>query len=93
MGHGIVGDKLYGVDESLFLSIVEDGRPMEDVERELGLSRHALHAASLEVWHPETGARVGFTAPWPDPLEAIISGRGISVSSASDAAARARRVR
>lgn len=73
IGHGIVGDKLYGVPEEVFLSIVEDGRPMSEVEEELGLPRHALHASCIELHHPATGARVTFRAPWPAPLSDLVS--------------------
>ncbi len=73
IGHGIVGDKLYGVPEEVFLSIVEDGRPMADVEEELGLARHALHASSIELNHPATGARVTFRTPWPAALSDVLA--------------------
>jgi len=73
VGHGIVGDKLYGVSEDVFLSIVEDGRPMSEVEQELGLPRHALHASRIELDHPATGARVTFRTPWPAPLSDLLS--------------------
>jgi 23S rRNA pseudouridine1911/1915/1917 synthase len=72
VGHGIVGDKLYGIDESHFLSIVEGGRPAAELEAELGLHRHALHAAALRLPHPTTGETVEIRAPWPSELAAIV---------------------
>ena len=72
IGHGIVGDKIYGADESVFLDVVENGRPLEDVERQLGLSRQALHASRLSFPHPATGEHVEFCAPWPPALAAIL---------------------
>ncbi len=59
VGHPIVGDKLYGIDERLYLSFVE-GR-LTDLERKaLILENHALHANQMSFpWH---GSRVGFSA-------------------------------
>ena len=68
-GHPIVGDKLYGPDEQIFLRHIEDGITAADLAR-LGHDRHALHAIELAVqWR---GTPRVFTAPWPDELEALI---------------------
>lgn len=72
VGHGVVGDKLYGVEEAWFLDIVEGGRPMAEIGEHLGLWRHALHAARIELPHPRDGQRVSFAAPWPAELAAIL---------------------
>lgn len=72
VGHGIVGDKLYGIEEAWFLELVEGGRPMAEIGEHLGLWRHALHAARLELPHPHDGRRVSFGAPWPAELAAIL---------------------
>lgn len=71
-GHGIVGDKLYGIEESWFLDVVERGRPLAELGEQLGLSRHALHAVRIELPHPGHGGRVSYEAPWPDELAAIL---------------------
>lgn len=72
IGHPLLGDKIYGVDEQDFLDVVERGRPVEEFEDRLGLDRHALHAAALRFPHPATGQTVEFCAPWPEQLHAII---------------------
>lgn len=72
VGHGIVGDKLYGIEEAWFLDIVERGRPMSEIGEHLGLWRHALHAARIELPHPRDGQRVSFHAVWPQELAAIL---------------------
>ena len=46
MGHPIVGDKLYGGDEDLYLALVENRLTSEQRAR-LILPHHALHAAAL----------------------------------------------
>ena len=46
IGHPIVGDKLYGGDEDLYLALVE-GRLTEEQERRLILPHHALHAREV----------------------------------------------
>lgn len=55
-GHPIVGDKLYGPDELIYLRFVENRMTAADREKLL-LSHHALHAAELRFrwrdrdWH------------------------------------------
>lgn len=72
IGHPLLGDKLYAAAEQDFLDIVENGRPVAELEAKLGLWRHALHARSLTLPHPHTGERVVFRAPWPAELAAIL---------------------
>lgn len=72
MGHAVLGDKLYGIDEDRFLEVTEGGRPIADLEAELGLPRHALHAEHLELPHPTTNESTAFTAPWPAELATIL---------------------
>ena len=47
-GHPIVGDKIYGPDERLYLRFIETGWTPE-LERRLLLPRHALHSAKLSI--------------------------------------------
>jgi 23S rRNA pseudouridine1911/1915/1917 synthase len=46
LGHPIVGDKLYGGDEDLYMALVED-RLTADQRRRLILPHHALHAREV----------------------------------------------
>jgi 23S rRNA pseudouridine1911/1915/1917 synthase len=48
IGHPIVGDKIYGPDEQLYLRFIETGWTHE-LEQKLVLPRHALHSAKLAV--------------------------------------------
>ena len=64
LGHPIIGDKLYGGDEDLYLALVER-RLTPDQRQKLILPHHALHAAELSF--PWRGTLVRFRAepePW-----------------------------
>jgi 23S rRNA pseudouridine1911/1915/1917 synthase len=52
LGHPIVGDKIYGPDEMLYLEFIEIGWTTK-LERQLLLPRHALHSAALEIANGE----------------------------------------
>ena len=59
LGHPIVGDKLYGGDEDLYLALVED-RLTPAQRQKLILPHHALHAREIRfLWH---GREVVFRA-------------------------------
>ena len=63
LGHPVVGDKLYGGDEDLYLALVED-RLTEAQRTRLILPNHALHAVKIASrWKDQTMA---FSAP-PEP--------------------------
>ena len=64
LGYPVVGDKLYGVDEKLYLKIRDDSFSEEDRVK-LVLPRQALHSYRIEFDHPRTGERLNFTAPVP----------------------------
>jgi 23S rRNA pseudouridine1911/1915/1917 synthase len=48
LGHPVVGDKIYGPDEKLYLEFIETGWTQK-LDRKLLLPRHALHSAKLAV--------------------------------------------
>lgn len=48
LGHPIVGDKIYGPDEQLYLKFIEQGWN-NDLRERLLLPRHALHAERLSI--------------------------------------------
>ncbi|CAN5176725.1 RluA family pseudouridine synthase [soil metagenome] len=66
LGHAIVGDKIYGPDEQLYLQFIQTGWTAE-LERHLLLPRHALHAAELRLDSGET-----WTAPLPRDLREFL---------------------
>jgi 23S rRNA pseudouridine1911/1915/1917 synthase len=71
LGHGVVGDKIYGVPEEVFLSYDAHGMTDELCAR-LELPRQALHAARIELRHPRTGEWVRVESPLPRDLTAFL---------------------
>jgi 23S rRNA pseudouridine1911/1915/1917 synthase len=54
LGHPIVGDKLYGGDEDLYLALVQD-RLTEEQRKRLILPHHTLHASEVRLeWRGQT---------------------------------------
>lgn len=70
IGFPIVGDKLYGIDESIYARFAADSMTSLDRKR-LRLPRQVLHAARLAFPHPLTGERLVFDAPLPDDLASL----------------------
>ncbi len=66
IGHPIVGDKIYGPDEQLYLRFIETGWTRE-LERQLLLPRHALHSAKLTI-----DGEIEWESPLPADLAAFI---------------------
>ena len=69
IGHPIVGDKIYGPDEQLYLQFIKTGWTPE-LEKRLLLPRHALHSAKLCI----EGERE-WTSMLPVDLSEFCSGR------------------
>jgi 23S rRNA pseudouridine1911/1915/1917 synthase len=70
LGAPIVGDKLYGPDESCFARGADGLLTAADLEM-LELPRHALHASRISLPHPMTGERLVVEAPLPADLRAF----------------------
>jgi 23S rRNA pseudouridine1911/1915/1917 synthase len=66
-GFPVVGDKIYGADEKLFLRFIEDRLSVED-QATLRLPRQALHARRLTLRHPESGRMRSWRSPLPIDL-------------------------
>ena len=64
-GFPVVGDKLYGVDENIFLKLRSDAVTAED-RKKLILPCQALHSARLAFRHPVTGEELLFSLPLPE---------------------------
>lgn len=72
IGCPLVGDKVYGADERVFLEYL-DGELSADTRRELVLDRHALHSARLRFLHPHVGA-FELEAPLPGDMSDLVGG-------------------
>ena len=72
LGHPLVGDKLYGAGEALFMRACDEGVTPELLEAFDGLPRHALHAHRLVFPHPLTRAPVVVESALPPDLVAYL---------------------
>ncbi len=64
LGHPVVGDKIYGGNERLYLDFIR-GALTPDQERELILPHHALHAARLSFcWRGRSWEFCAEPEPW-----------------------------
>jgi 23S rRNA pseudouridine1911/1915/1917 synthase len=71
IGCPLVGDKLYGADERLFLQQIAGTLLPADQER-LVLSRHALHSHRLTFLHPMLGRELQLEAPLPADMATLV---------------------
>lgn len=70
LGYPLVGDKLYGVEEDVFLRYAEG--ELTDADRaRLRLDRHALHNHKLGFRHPTSGEAVEVESPLAADLAAL----------------------
>ena len=67
-GYPIVGDKIYGPDEHLYLRFIQTGWTPE-LERQLLLPRHALHSTTLAI-----DSEIEWNSPLPVDLAEFCSG-------------------
>ena len=71
IGCPLVGDKLYGADEQLFLQGLAG--ELDDLDRDvLVLNRHALHSHTLTFFHPHRDCEVTIEAPLPSELADLV---------------------
>ncbi|MFH1437898.1 MAG: RluA family pseudouridine synthase [Pseudomonadota bacterium] len=75
IGNALVGDKIYGVSESLFLDFVKYGLTHRITSRLL-LPRHALHAHSISFLHPDGGKPVQYTSPLAPDIRELFEADG-----------------
>ena len=59
IGHPVIGDRQYG-------------RPATDRALGLNVERQMLHAESIGLAHPGTGAEVNIEAPWPEDFRLAV---------------------
>jgi 23S rRNA pseudouridine1911/1915/1917 synthase len=69
LGHSIVGDKIYGPNEELYLQFIETGWT-DSLARHLLLPRHALHSARIYIQD-----EFDWQSPLPEDLNSWLSDR------------------
>lgn len=70
-GHPILGDRMYGIDETLDSDFFRRG-PGADSAARLGFWRSALHAQSILFHHPVTEERISISAPVPEDMSSFM---------------------
>ncbi|MCH2102383.1 MAG: RluA family pseudouridine synthase [Planctomycetes bacterium] len=76
IGHPIIGDKLYGEDETIFQRAADDELTDAD-HAQLVIDRQALHHHQLSFTTPATGERVTVESPLPAALRALLDGEEV----------------
>lgn len=71
IGCPLVGDKIYGADERIFLEQLA-GELSEESRARLVLDRHALHAHRLRFHHPHLERSLELEAPLPADMAALL---------------------
>jgi 23S rRNA pseudouridine1911/1915/1917 synthase len=73
LGFPILGDKLYGQPDDIFLESLRVG-PTDRVRAALGFPRQALHARAIAFPHPVSGQAIRVTAPLPADMRHVVEG-------------------
>ena len=74
MGFPLVGDKIYGPDDLLYLQFIEHGWT-DDLAAKLLLPRQALHCRAIDL--KPAGVNFAFEAPLPRDLAAFCGAHGL----------------
>ena len=72
VGHPILGDRVYGQPDSVFLAWNNEGAT-DEVRAQAGFPRQCLHAWRLRLTHPN-GHELDLVAPLPDDMQKIVDG-------------------
>lgn len=73
IGHPLVGDPLYGTQQTKLKATLKKGGYEEDVqERVLSFAHQALHAAAISFIHPRTEEEMSFECDLPDDYKEIV---------------------
>ena len=71
LGYPVVGDKIYGIDDSSYIRFVEKRITEKDYSL-LKLRRQALHSHILSFYHPKEKAHVELTSSLPKDIRSLI---------------------
>jgi 23S rRNA pseudouridine955/2504/2580 synthase len=70
LGYPVIGDKLYGIDDTIYLRFIEKKMDYSDTEKLL-INHQALHAGKLEFIHPYSGEDIFLKSPIPEEMLSI----------------------
>jgi len=79
-GYPIIGDKMYGDDETIYLDYVKSGDSDKLSER-AGFSRCALHSHSFAFFDPFEKKRIKIVAEIPPDMKMFIDNNNISIKN------------
>ena len=71
LGLPIVGDKLYGLDETAYIEYAK-GNLSGELAAKMELPRSALHSRSIYLYHPELKKHIRIVAPLPEDIKNFI---------------------
>ncbi len=74
LGFPLVGDKIYGLDESIYIRFVEN-RMTDDDRKLLMIGRQALHSAQIGFRHPVSGENLVLKAELPEDMRNLLLAR------------------
>lgn len=73
LGHPLVGDALYGPQDTLLKSnLKKAGYDISVIDEVLNFPRQALHACALKCVHPKSGEQLVFEAEKPDDFSDLL---------------------
>tara|TARA_B110000438_G_scaffold282061_1_gene308760 strand:- start:109 stop:1104 length:996 start_codon:yes stop_codon:yes gene_type:complete len=73
IGNPVLCDRLYGAMSVVSRSFLLSGRDnLPESERDVLLTRQALHAESIEFDHPSSGERLTISAPLPEDICGVV---------------------
>lgn len=74
VGNPVLCDRLYGAMSNVSRSFLLNGRDnLPEPERDILLTRQALHAESIEFDHPSSGERLKVSAPLPEDMCGVVN--------------------
>jgi len=78
-GYPILGDKMYGDDETIYLDFVKTGESEKLIER-AGFNRCALHSRSFSFFDPYENREIKICAEIPSDMELFMKNNNLPVS-------------
>lgn len=70
LGYPVTGDRIYGLDENIFLRFLSDSETEAD-RKLMRIGRTALHSTSLRLRHPASKEYMTFISKLPQDIESL----------------------